>query len=53
MPARRRSSPTRVGDFGFLIALFLLIKHFGTLQYDSICGRSSRNIRWRARARDC
>src|SRR5512146_1226697 len=23
----------RVGDFGFLIALFLLIKHFGTLQY--------------------
>ncbi len=24
----------RVGDFGFLIALFLLIKHFGTLQYD-------------------
>ncbi len=25
----------RVGDFGFLIALFLLIKHFGTLQYDS------------------
>ena len=26
----------RVGDFGFLIALFLLIKHFGTLQYDSL-----------------
>jgi len=26
----------RVGDFGFLIALFLLIKHFGTLQYDSV-----------------
>ena len=25
----------RVGDFGFLIALFLLIKHFGTLQYRS------------------
>ena len=23
----------RIGDFGFLIALFLLIKHFGTLQY--------------------
>ena len=26
----------RVGDFGFLIALFLLIKHFGTLQYDGL-----------------
>jgi len=26
----------RVGDFGFLIALFLLIKHYGTLQYDSL-----------------
>ena len=26
----------RVGDFGFLIALFLLIKHFGTLQYRSL-----------------
>ncbi len=26
----------RVGDFGFLIALFLLIKHFGTLQYASL-----------------
>jgi NADH-quinone oxidoreductase subunit L len=26
----------RVGDFGFLIALFLLIKHFGSLQYSEI-----------------
>ena len=26
----------RVGDFGFLIALFLLIKHFGSLQYTEI-----------------
>jgi NADH-quinone oxidoreductase subunit L len=26
----------RVGDCGFLIALFLLIKHFGTLQYDNL-----------------
>ncbi|HEX8797079.1 MAG TPA: NADH-quinone oxidoreductase subunit L, partial [Terriglobales bacterium] len=26
----------RVGDFGFLIALFLLIKHFGSLQYDTV-----------------
>jgi len=26
----------RVGDFGFLIALFLLIKHFGTLQFEGL-----------------
>ena len=26
----------RVGDFGFLIALFLLIKHFGNLQYERV-----------------
>jgi NADH-quinone oxidoreductase subunit L len=26
----------RVGDFGFLIALFLLVKHFGTLQYTDV-----------------
>jgi NADH-quinone oxidoreductase subunit L len=26
----------RVGDFGFLIALFLLIKHFGSLTFDQI-----------------
>jgi len=26
----------RIGDFGFLIALFLLIKHFGSLNYDRV-----------------
>jgi NADH-quinone oxidoreductase subunit L len=26
----------RVGDFGFLIALFLIVKHFGTLQYGEL-----------------
>jgi NADH-quinone oxidoreductase subunit L len=26
----------RVGDFGFLIALFLMVKHFGTLQYGEL-----------------
>ena len=26
----------RIGDFGFLIALFLLIKHFGTLNFDKV-----------------
>ncbi len=31
----------RVGDFGFLIAMFLLIKHFGSLQYSEIFGAVS------------
>jgi NADH-quinone oxidoreductase subunit L len=31
----------RVGDFGFLIALFLLVKHFGTLQYDQVIAKAS------------
>ena len=26
----------RIGDFGFLIALFLLIKHFGSLNFDEV-----------------
>ena len=26
----------RIGDFGFLIALFLLIKHFGSLRFDQV-----------------
>ena len=41
----------RVGDFGFLIALFLLIKHFGSLNFDqvfqSVIPMSSRNGRSR------
>jgi len=28
----------RVGDFGFLIALFLLIKHFGSLNFEQVFG---------------
>jgi NADH-quinone oxidoreductase subunit L len=28
----------RVGDFGFLIAMFLLIKHFGSLHYGEVFG---------------
>jgi NADH-quinone oxidoreductase subunit L len=27
---------TRIGDFGFLVGLFLMIKHFGTLNFESI-----------------
>ena len=33
---------TRIGDCGFLIALFLLIKHFGTLQYHQLWPLVSR-----------
>ena len=29
----------RVGDFGFLVALFLLIKHFGSLNFDQVFAR--------------
>ena len=32
----------RVGDFGFLIALFLLIQQFGTLQYHDVFARISQ-----------
>ena len=32
----------RVGDFGFLIALFLLIQHFGTLRYADVIDLTSR-----------
>ena len=31
----------RVGDFGFLIALFLLIQHFGTLRYATLIDLTS------------
>jgi NADH-quinone oxidoreductase subunit L len=31
----------RIGDFGFLIALFLLIKHFGSLNFDRLFGAIS------------
>ena len=31
----------RVGDFGFVIALFLLIQHFGTLQYSALIDKTS------------
>src|SRR5713226_8784505 len=32
----------RVGDFGFLIALFLLIKHFGSLNFDQVFQSASK-----------
>ena len=32
----------RIGDFGFLIALFLMIKHFGSLDFDQVFAAASR-----------
>jgi len=32
----------RVGDFSFLIALFLLIKHFGSLQFSTVFGQIAK-----------
>src|SRR5260370_27330162 len=32
----------RIGDFGFLIGMFLLIKHFGTLNFDSVFAKLSQ-----------
>ena len=46
----------RVGDFGFLIALFLLVKHFGTLQYTEVfhkVAEFSPGIESRSRSADC
>jgi len=31
----------RIGDFGFLIALFLMIKHFGTLNFDDVFAKAA------------
>src|SRR5512142_1730907 len=28
----------RIGDFGFLIALFLMVQHFGSLHFDAVFG---------------
>jgi len=32
----------RIGDFGFLIGLFLIIRHFGSLSFDSVFGSVAR-----------
>ena len=36
----------RIGDFGFLIALFLLIAHFGTLSYHEIFAQIAQHPEW-------
>jgi len=32
----------RIGDFGFLIGLFLMVKHFGTLDFTGVFGSASK-----------
>ena len=36
----------RVGDFGFLIALFLIIAHFGTLSYREVFTQIAQHPEW-------
>jgi NADH-quinone oxidoreductase subunit L len=36
----------RVGDFGFMLAMFLMIAHFGTLSYGSIFGTVAAHPEW-------
>ncbi len=36
----------RIGDFGFLIALFLLIWHFGTLDFSTIFAQVAQHPEW-------
>ncbi|HZU10335.1 MAG TPA: NADH-quinone oxidoreductase subunit L, partial [Pseudacidobacterium sp.] len=36
----------RIGDFGFLIALFLLIAHFGTLSFNGIFSQIAQHPEW-------
>ena len=43
----------RIGDFGFLIALFLLIKHFGTLDFQRVFTRGLASCPSRSDAPAC
>jgi NADH-quinone oxidoreductase subunit L len=36
----------RIGDFGFLLAMFLLIAHFGTLDFSTIFNTISQHPEW-------
>jgi NADH-quinone oxidoreductase subunit L len=36
----------RIGDFGFLLAMFLLVSHFGTLDFSQIFSAISANPEW-------
>ena len=36
----------RIGDFGFLLAMFLLVEHFGTLSFDKIFSQIALHPAW-------
>ncbi len=36
----------RIGDFGFLLAMFLLVEHFGTLSFDRIFSQIALHPAW-------
>ncbi len=36
----------RIGDFGFLLAMFLLVQHFGSLSFSQVFGAISANPDW-------
>ena len=36
----------RIGDFGFLLAMFLLVAHFGTLSFSEVFARVSQHPEW-------
>ena len=36
----------RIGDFGFLLAMFLLVAHFGTLSYSGVFAQITQHPEW-------
>ncbi len=36
----------RIGDFGFLLAMFLMIQHFGTLSFGEVFGQIAAHPEW-------
>ena len=36
----------RIGDFGFLLAMFLMIAHFGTLSFHEVFGKIAQHPEW-------
>ncbi|MBB6146662.1 NADH-quinone oxidoreductase subunit L [Silvibacterium bohemicum] len=36
----------RIGDFGFLLAMFLMVQHFGTLSYSGVFAQITQHPEW-------
>ena len=49
LPQRRPSLSARVGDFGFILGLFLVWYSFGSLDYATVFAQAQGN--WRPRQR--